>query len=199
MRVAVLMGGSSEERGVSFASGCQVSMALRSLGHEVVSIDAAVGVMPRELEERVLASEIGEADVPGPLGAQRGDNRLPEAKVLPSEPTLRDVDVAFIAMHGGAGEDGRVQTLLDFAGVPYAGTGPVGCALAMDKDLTKRLLRDEGVATPHWIAGETPAAAVVDRLGLPTIVKPQSGGSSVRLTLARDVTAWGRRDLSTAS
>ena len=224
LRVAVLMGGSSEERGVSLASGCEVAAALRSAGHRVTAIDSAVGPIPREHERRILESGIGRAEDDAGFGtgegsdaaahgdgAARGGGALPEARVIASEPALREADVAFLALHGGAGEDGRVQTLLGAAGIPYAGSGPVGCALSMDKDLTKRLLRDEGIATPAWAAGgpgkpgepgdsrggrpgrsrrvdgRPDAATVVDALGLPLIVKPVSGGSSVRLTLARSV------------
>ena len=185
LHVAVLMGGSSEERAVSLASGCEVAAALRTAGHRVTSIDAAVGVMPAALERRIRASGIGRAEVPLPPAA--APNVLLEAGVIRSEPVLAEVDVVFLALHGGAGEDGTIQTLLEVAGIPYAGSGPVACALAMDKDLTKRLLRDEGVATPDWIAGAAPGGEVVERLGLPVIVKPASGGSSVRLTLARSV------------
>ncbi len=224
LRVAVLMGGSSEERGVSLASGCEVAAALRSAGHRVTAIDSAVGPIPREREQRILESGIGRAEDDAGFGSDEGGGgkahggrALPEARVIASEPALREADVAFLALHGGAGEDGRVQTLLGAAGIPYAGSGPVGCALSMDKDLTKRLLRDEGIATPAWAAGgpggpgkpgesgesgdsrggrpgrsrrldgRPDAAAVVDALGLPLIVKPVSGGSSVRLTLARSV------------
>lgn len=219
LRVAVLMGGSSEERGVSLASGCEVAAALRSAGHRVTAIDSAVGPIPREREQRILESGIGRAEDDAGFGSDErsgggkalGGRALPEARVIASEPALREADVAFLALHGGAGEDGRVQTLLGAAGIPYAGSGPVGCALSMDKDLTKRLLRDEGIATPAWAAGgpggpggpggarggrpgrsrrldgRPDAAAVVDALGLPLIVKPVSGGSSVRLTLARSV------------
>lgn len=183
MRVAVLMGGSSEERGVSLASGCQVAAALRSAGHRVDGIDSAKGLMSRATERRILESGIARtgADVP-----PRSDDGVADARVVASEPALRQADVAFLALHGGAGEDGTVQTLLETAGVPYAGSGPVGCALSMDKDLTKRLLRDAGIPTPDWVvvrpAGERDAAAP---LGLPLVVKPVSGGSSVRLALVR--------------
>ncbi|MGI9629271.1 MAG: D-alanine--D-alanine ligase [Longimicrobiales bacterium] len=184
MRVAVLMGGSSEERPVSLASGCEVAVALRSRGHDVVSVDSAVGLMSRELEERILSAAIGDADVPDPDLTGR---ELPEAKVITTEPALRSVDVAFLALHGGAGEDGRVQTLLGAQGIPFAGSRAVGCVLAMDKDLTKQLFRAADVRTPDWISGPTDGALVSERLGLPVIVKPMSGGSSVRLTLARSV------------
>ena len=92
-------------------------------------------------------------------------------------------DVVFPALHGGTGEDGTVQSLLDLIGIPYAGSGHTGCALAMDKDLTKRLLRDAGMPTPEWITGPAPTERVVAELGLPLIVKPPRGGSTLGLTL----------------
>ena len=187
MRVAVLLGGSSEERGVSLASGCEVAAALRSRGHDVVAVDPAGGALSAGEERRILASGIGRAEVP--LLTPSDPNVLPEAAMAARAPErlpeLARVEVVFPALHGGAGEDGTVQTLLQMAGIPYAGSGPLGCALAMDKDITKRLLRDGGVPTPEWITGRAPGEEVVARLGAPVIVKPASGGSSVRLTLAR--------------
>lgn len=185
MRVAVLLGGSSEERGVSLASGCEVAAALRSRGHDVTAVDAAGEALSAKEERTVLESGIGRAEIP--MHTPRRAAALPESGVVGRVPALREVDVVFLALHGGAGEDGTVQTLLEVAGIVYAGSGPLGCALAMDKDLTKRLLRDAGVATPEWITGRAPGVEVVARLGLPVIVKPASGGSSVRLTLARSV------------
>jgi D-alanine-D-alanine ligase len=96
--------------------------------------------------------------------------------------------VLFLALHGGAGEDGTLQGLLELAGLPYTGSDRVGCTLSMDKDVTKRLLRDAGIATPDWLVGDPPADEVVSRLGLPVIVKPASGGSTVGLTLVHDAT-----------
>lgn len=188
LRVAVLLGGSSEERTVSLASGAQVAAALRHAGHRVVSIDSAAGILPAELEDRLLTSPIGSVEVDLPART-RDAAGLPDAGVIASEPSLREVDVVFLALHGGAGEDGTIQTLLEVAGLPYVGSGPLGCALAMDKDVTKRLLRDGQVPTPDWIVGRTPGEEVGQRLGYPVIVKPLSGGSSVRLTLAGDARA----------
>ena len=182
MCVAVLLGGSSEERGVSLASGCEVVAALRSRGHEVVAVDAASGPLSSAEERTILDSGIGRAKIP--MSAPSRAGALPESGVVERVPALRAAEVVFLALHGGAGEDGTVQTLLEVAGIAYAGSGPLGCALAMDKDLTKRLLRDAGVATPDWIAGRVPGEEVVARLGVPVIVKPANGGSSVRLTLA---------------
>ncbi len=185
MRVVVLLGGSSEERGVSLASGCQVAAALRSAGHRVTSVDSVAGVLSPELERGILDAGIGRADVPEPSAG--APYALPDAGVIASEPALTRAEVVFLALHGGAGEDGTIQTLLEVSGIPYAGSGPVACALAMNKDLSKRLLRDGGVATPDWIVGQEVGHVVADRLGLPVIVKPVSGGSSVRLALARTV------------
>ncbi len=190
MRVAVLLGGSSEERGVALASGCEVAAALRSIGHHVVAIDSAAGPLTRDQERRIRTSGIGRAEMP--LPAQTDPHVLPDAAVVAREPALADADVVFLALHGGAGEDGTIQTLLEVAGVAYAGSGPVGCALAMNKDITKRLLRDDGVATADWMAGSAPGEAVAERLGLPVIVKPVSGGSSVRLVLADSPAAVDR-------
>lgn len=151
MKVAVLMGGSSDEREVSLASGEQVVRALGEAGVEVEGVD------------RRSVFEFLEA------------------------PAVREADVCFLALHGGAGEDGTLQALLSEAGVTYTGSDHLGCALAMDKDVSKRLVRDAGMATPPWLTAppELDAARVVDRLGLPVVVKASGGGSSLRLEVAR--------------
>ena len=95
-------------------------------------------------------------------------------------------DVVFPALHGGMGEDGTLQALLDLAGVAYAGSGMLGCALAMDKEVTKRILREAGIPTPDWLVNPT-AKEAVERMGLPIIAKPVAGGSSVRLCLLDDL------------
>ncbi|MCA9736358.1 MAG: D-alanine--D-alanine ligase [Gemmatimonadota bacterium] len=191
LRVGVLMGGVSEERDVSLASGVQVARALREAGHDVVAIDSARGVLGPD-EERALLDTGVQAAAPG--SAELDLLHTGDTRALTHAPEVAGADVLFLTLHGGAGEDGTLQTLLDVAGLPYVGSGRVGCALAMDKDLTKRLLRDGGVPTPDWIRGATPADEVVERLGLPVIVKPASGGSTVGLTLVKD-----RSDLDAAT
>ncbi len=195
LRVAVLMGGASPERAVSLASGCEAARALADAGHRVTCVDTRSGVVSAAEQRRILAGGIGRADEatdsepPRAVAAdlERGTPRRGwiDARVIARERAVRRSDVAFLALHGGAGEDGTVQSLLDVLGVPYGGAGPVGCALAMDKDLSKRLMRDAGVRTPPWRAGPTAGEAVVDALGAKVVVKPTSGGSSVRLELVR--------------
>ncbi len=178
MRVAVLMGGTSEERPVSLVSGAEVAAALRGRGHEVVAVDPASGVLSRERERELRESGVAR-EAPPSTGPGGSDPLLLLAEAV----RACAPDVVFPALHGGAGEDGTVQSLLDLIGVPYAGSGHTGCALAMDKDLTKRLLRDAGIPTPEWITGQAPTERVVAELRLPLIVKPPRGGSTLGLAL----------------
>jgi len=181
VKVAVLMGGTSDEREVSLSSGAQVAHALREAGHEVVAVDTAHGILPREEERRLLTEGVRAAP------PEHGElARLDEGHTvaLTRHPALADVDVFFLALHGGTGEDGTIQSLLDVAGVAYTGSDRLGCSLAMDKEVTKRLLREAGIPTPDWWVGPRGADDVEAELGLPVIVKAAAGGSSLRLHLA---------------
>jgi len=185
MKVAVLMGGTSDEREVSLSSGVQVAHALRAAGHEVVAVDSVRGALPADEEVR-LREEGVHADPPP--SAELATLDAGDTVALTRDPSLGEVDVFFLAFHGGTGEDGTIQALLDVAGVTYTGSDRLGCSLAMDKEVTKRLLRDAGVPTPDWLVGPRSAAEVEAELGLPVIVKAAGGGSSLRLILAHDRT-----------
>ena len=150
-RAVVLAGGLNYEREVSLHSGRRVLDALRHAGVEAVELDA---------DSQLLA-------------------RL--ADLAP--------DAAFIALHGSAGEDGALRDVLDLIGVPYVGSTAPACRLAWDKPCAKSALAAEGVLTPEGVAlphatfRELGAAAVLDRLierlGLPLMVKPAQGGSAM--------------------
>lgn len=105
--------------------------------------------------------------------------------------TLATIDVVFPVLHGPAGEDGEIQGLLETAGIPYVGAGVCASAASMDKVVTKRILRDAGLATGDAIALDRTAPdlgpADRERLGLPVFVKPSRAGSSVGISR---VTAW---------
>jgi D-alanine-D-alanine ligase len=188
MKIAVLMGGTSDERDVSLSSGAQVARALREGGHEVVAVDTVHGVLAADAERALLTGGVRAAP-PAEHELVVLDESATVALTRSAE--LGDVDLFFIALHGGTGEDGTIQALLDVAGVTYTGSDRLGCSLAMDKEVTKRLLRDAGIPTPDWLAvpssGRTPTVREVEQqLGLPVIVKAASGGSSLRLVLAHD-------------
>ncbi len=177
MKIAVLFGGDSMERDVSIASAAQVVGALRSRGHDVIAYDSGRGRLTAGDERRLFERKI--------------DSRPPDKREVTSLPTvvsapdLAGVDVVFLAMHGGSGEDGTVQALLDLAGIPYTGTGKLGSALGWDKDVAKRLFRAAGVPTPDWLMAPVSTQAAAQRLGFPLIVKPNGQGSTVGLTLVR--------------
>jgi D-alanine-D-alanine ligase len=190
MKVAVLMGGTSDEREVSLASGAQVAQALREAGHDVVAVDTARGVLDAAEEAHLLGEGVAVAP---PEGVELAELDEGHTVALARDPTLAEIDVFFLALHGGSGEDGTIQGLLDVAGVAYTGSDRLGCSLAMDKEVSKRLLRDAGIPTPDWLSGQRTAEEVEGALGLPVIVKAAGGGSSLRLALAHD-----RRELEAA-
>ena len=99
----------------------------------------------------------------------------------------RQADLVFLALHGACGEDGRVQAAFDLMGIPYTGSGYVGSALAMDKDLTKRLVAPLGVKTPQWKRADY-TDRDIDRLTsttpVPCVVKPVASGSSIGVSIA---------------
>lgn len=184
MKVAVLFGGTSEERDVSVASGAQVVAALREAGHRVVAVDTARGVLGEAEEQKLLVA--GVSPVP-PEREALDVLRTGNPAQLLSSPELGDIELIFLALHGGAGEDGTLQALLDLVGIPYTGSGHLASALAMDKDISKRLFRDAGVPTPDWIMAPATAEEVEERFGLPVIVKPSKQGSTVGLTVVKRV------------
>ena len=102
------------------------------------------------------------------------------------------LDVAFIALHGALGEDGVMQALLEFAGIPYTGSSVLASALALHKVQAKRVLRVMGISTPDWqvVTGrdnlEEATERIVAELGLPVVLKPLSEGSSVGITIPKD-------------
>ena len=187
MRVTVLMGGTSSERDVSLASGVRIAAALRSLGHRVTAVDTASGVLDEASEVAMLASGVSQA--PPSMESLAELSRTSLSPMLGTLPEIRDADVVFLALHGGQGEDGTLQALLDLSGVRYTGSGPLGSALAMDKDLSKRLFRAAGVQTPDWLMAPARGDDVARRLGYPVIVKPSKQGSTVGLTLVREAPA----------
>lgn len=183
MRIAVLFGGTSEERDVSIASAAQIVPALRGLGHEVFTVDTATGRLSGSDERKLLVS--GVAPEP-PSSKQIADLRGGAATVAAAAFDIRDADVVFLALHGGSGEDGRVQSMLDLAGLAYTGSNHIASAAAMDKDMSKRLFRTVGVPTADWLMAPASSDTVTRELGFPVIVKPNKQGSTVGLSVVRE-------------
>jgi D-alanine-D-alanine ligase len=190
MKVTVLLGGDSAERDVSIASGAGIIKALRARGHEARAVDPA---LPVGASAEPAAARIGERP-PGTLAPLPPESAF---EWLRAEPVLA-ADVVFVALHGGRGEDGTVQALLDAAGVRYTGSGVLASALAMNKDRAKALFREAGVQTaPHMLLHASSGAdearlreTVEQSLGFP-VVKPNSQGSSVGFSFVPDAGSFG--------
>jgi D-alanine-D-alanine ligase len=174
IRVGVLFGGRSGEHEVSLRSAASVMAALDKDKYEVlpIGISKAGKWLPGSASGKLLEGP-GKRDwtirpVPGAADA---------------------VDVVFPVLHGTFGEDGTVQGLLELAGVPYVGAGVLGSAVAMDKDVMKRLFRERGLPTPDHVAflrGQENIPKLVRRFGFPMFVKPANLGSSVGISKAHD-------------
>lgn len=98
----------------------------------------------------------------------------------------RKCNVAFINLHGRPGEDGTIQALLDDIDLPYQGSGPVGSFLALNKYLSKQILRNHGLATPDWCLLTGSNQKIPEEMNFPLVAKPNTGGSSLGMTILND-------------
>ncbi len=196
MKILVLAGGFSIEREVSLTSGSLIANALMGAGHRVALVDTYLGVDIEDDADKLFRTDAQyshrvSTDIPDlvALQAQRGNGNALVGRGV--EQLCRAADVVFNAMHGGMGEDGTVQAYLDCLGVRYTGTRALGASLSMDKEITKCLLDGAGIDTPRGIvvrpADEADAKArVLATVGLPCVVKPARGGSSVGVSMVED-------------
>jgi D-alanine-D-alanine ligase len=189
-RIAVVLGGRSSEHDISVASARSVIGALEAAGHDVLTVEIDRGggwALGPGAGRQLESHEPGSAKFAKPGSEGQLPARLPGREVAA---TLADVDVVFPVLHGPFGEDGTVQGLLELAGIPYVGAGVAASALAMDKDLFKKVLRDSGipVARHHTIRlGD----GVENPFGYPVFVKPARLGSSVGISKVHDESELG--------
>jgi D-alanine-D-alanine ligase len=181
LRVAVLMGGTSAERDISLWTGKQILGALDRSRYTVYAIDTATGQKVLPDNENV-----------GLMFYSMCDRRA-AVTTLAELPLVDDEsrpDVVMIALHGPGGEDGTVQGMLELLKIPYTGSGVLASALAMDKAMTKRVITAGGVRMPRDITLFGPAdpnRETLAALGLPVVIKPNSQGSTIGMSIVRDV------------
>ena len=181
IRIALLLGGTSPERAVSKSSASYIYKALINLGYEIVLIDPAYGINQPGKDEEFFS----EKDY-----VQVTNRNYVEA--INSE-IFDDIDLAFLALHGKWGEDGTLQSLLEFRGIKYTGSNILSSAIAMDKQMSKIFFRHYGIDTPAWIvakANDDPkkfAEKIKDEIGFPCVIKPNDQGSTVGLTICKNI------------
>jgi D-alanine-D-alanine ligase len=181
LRVGILFGGKSGEHEVSLRSATSVAAALDKTKYDVVPI----GITKE-------GHWLNAADSLQLLPAAGASESQETAVQLSFDPTARQpVDVVFPVLHGTYGEDGTVQGMLEMAGLPYVGAGVLGSAAGMDKDVMKRLFRDNGLPVVDWILllrSDLDGARekIEQAFGYPVFVKPANLGSSVGISKAHD-------------
>ncbi len=195
MKIVVLAGGLSPERDVSLTSGSLIANALARKGHLVCLMDVYEGTALAGDAAELFTSRADYAyQIPAvapSLAEVKAKNGGREALIGPNVLAVcQAADIVFLALHGAMGENGQLQATFDNFGIKYTGSGYIGSLLAMDKDLTKQLLRRAGVPTADWITFSTEDVDIVARvereLGYPCVVKPCSCGSSVGVSMVGD-------------
>lgn len=198
MKIVVLAGGLSGERDVSFVTGKNVTEALRRNGHQVILLDVFMGYSDKAEDLTGIFERAKEVstDVTG-ISAQAPDLEAVKKSRKDQSDSLfgpnviemcRMADIVFMALHGENGEDGRIQAAFDLYGVKYTGTGYLSSALAMDKELSKRMFLSNGIPTPAGITMKKEACQWNFKetgLTLPCVVKPCCGGSSIGVSIVR--------------
>lgn len=208
IRVGVLAGGASAERQISLASGLQIAEQLPKDRFEVVLLDP-LALMSRNPalsdEQRALAQRLSGGGGTPELLPER-DRELPaqmqetmhrasstvgsasSALSLTGATAGGGIDVAFIALHGPWGEDGKIQGVLETFGIPYTGSGVLASALAMDKAMAKAVLAANGIDVPRGVV----VSKATDRPAIdpPAVVKPVENGSSVGVTMVDDAAGY---------
>lgn len=194
MNIVVLCGGTSTEREISIVSGTGVCKALRSRGHRAILLDAFFGqedvnlmdAFPEDYDVDEAAQYIrsNDEDLEAAVGNPGRGFFGPNVSKL-----CKMADITFLALHGENGENGKVQAAFDLRKIKYTGTGYIGSALSMDKNLTKVMLKDSGVPVPAGFSlarGSEDTDISSHGLAFPVVVKVCCGGSSVGVYMVHD-------------
>ena len=192
MKIIVLAGGLSTERDVSLSSSAGICRTLLEKGHDAFLLDVFMGFPydKGKLEEVFTLPDHG-LDIVKNIGTEEPDLEAVKA----SRPDQSDcflgpnvielcrmADITFLGLHGGEGENGKLQATFDLLGIKYTGPDSLGCAVAMDKGLTKQIFLQAGVDTPNGVCihkNKSKKSPEALGLSLPVVVKPCCGGSSI--------------------
>ncbi|MDT2661975.1 D-alanine--D-alanine ligase [Enterococcus hulanensis] len=185
MKIIVLAGGKSNEREVSMTSGSKIANALIAKGHKVLLVDLLTG-MP---EHRNFDSAYKEY--------KTENYQYNVSETVPNFDEYSDIeigknvleicgsaDITFFALHGGIGENGKLQAIFDVYNIKYTGSGYQSSLLAMDKLISKELMRFHGIPTANWTVISD--LEEMEEVCLPAVVKPTDSGSSIGISIVED-------------
>ena len=187
-----MAGGWSPERNVSLTSGTLIANALIRKGHRVLLLDAYIGAPKHEKADASELFRDREYEVPGILEKVPDLDELKRSQGNPRSylgPRVLELceaaDLVYLGLHGGMGENGQIQAVLDSYGIRYTGSGYVGSLLAMHKGLTKQMFKMNGVPTPEGLCltAENWERMTPKDIRYPCVVKPASCGSSVGVSM----------------
>lgn len=178
MKIVVLAGGNSSEREVSMLSGSQISNALIRRGHEVLLIDVSIGIDSNNFNQayKHYKQEYYSYKI---LNTIPSLDNLIEMNYIGDNiiEICKSADIVFIALHGGIGENGKLQALFDLYRIKYTGSGYKSSMICMDKILTKQIIEMNGINTPRW--EEISSLESTISLSYPIVLKPNGEGSSI--------------------
>jgi D-alanine-D-alanine ligase len=192
MKIIVLAGGLNPERDVSLSSGAGICQALLEKGHDAFLLDVYLGLeeTPKFLIDvftmpgHGLNIAAGVSDSEPDLSIIKGLRAFDYKNFFgPNVLELCSLaDIVFMGLHGGEGENGKIQAAFDLLNIKYTGSNPLSCAIAMDKGISKKLFVADGVPAPKGfvLSKDDPLPDIKDlELELPLVVKPCNGGSSI--------------------
>lgn len=210
MNIVVLAGGISTEREISIVSGTMACRALRGKGHRAILVDVYCGDSRIVMEDDRQGMGLRDCETSAPVDrwfpeeydvdAAAAYMRSFDGQIAELKRTRREffgpnvialcetADIVFMALHGADGEGGKVQAVFDLMGIRYTGSGALGSAVAMDKELSRKLFVADGIPVAEGIVLKKDGVrrpAAENGVGLPCVVKPCCGGSSVGVEIAR--------------
>ena len=192
MNIVVLAGGLSPERDVSLSSGSLIANALMENGHKVLLLDLYLGMEVNVPIEELFLSLDSDHQYKYQIPTTEPDLTKLKSEADNGEALIgKNViqicqysDRVFLALHGSVGENGQLQALFDIYGISYTGSGYIGSLLAMDKDLSKKIMKMSSIPTPKWsVMDITDSNFDTSSISLPCVIKPCSCGSSVGVSI----------------
>jgi D-alanine-D-alanine ligase len=186
LKIAILLGGTSAERDVSLVSGQEIAKALSERGHKVLAIDCAFG----DLIVRDWNKDINEIIHVEHSDYEKRKKELDRNLLKTIDFLVKEnVEVVYLALHGGYGENGQIQALLDLIKIPYTGSGSLASGIGMNKHISKMIFKYQDVPTAAWLkinSMENLPWDEIEKLSLPLVIKPNDQGSTVGVSVIKE-------------